>query len=231
MLMIHRPRKRADMLLITTFCFCASCPTGNAQETVPDTEISPASEDLEASRQNPAMSDEEFLADYQAKYAALIEPVEEHKLFNQLEGEWTRTYSYLLNPDANAATRIQRTIVYGGRFLLETEYSNLQESLSEGTAILGFNRVLGQYERVFWHDMTTGITFSTGKRDPQTGELTFSWRFREPILDYPIQAKLVWRLVNQDRIEQTFYEAKSDADPDDTNVWRRAMEIVEERIR
>jgi hypothetical protein len=217
----------ASLVLIASLIRSVPAALSGAAQTQPEQPSAMAEQDEKPPRQDP---DKEFLAEYSARYMNLIAPVEEHELFQRLAGEWTRTSRYLLNPDADGKTRLTRSVVYGGRFLLETEQGDGERS-GGGTAVLGFNRVLEHYEHVSWHDMTTGIVFATGRLDPETGSLVFSWRFKEPVLDYWIQARLIWRFPDPDRIEQTFYEANGEADPDDPDSWRRTMEIVEQRAR
>lgn len=178
-----------------------------------------------------ATAGQDFLEDYMRRYLAAIEPDEHHERLTRLAGEWSRRYRYLLNPEADSSATLTRSVIHDGRFLIEEERGEFQGSPAVGTAVLGFNRATDVYERVEWHDMTTGITFATGEASADGSELTFAWRFREPVLETWIRARLVWRFVGPDRIEQTLYEADDEADLEDPASWRRTMEIVDVRVR
>ena len=142
---------------------------------------------------------EDALADYVAQWQKTIQPDEHHAALVSFTGTWTRSYHYLLNPEADEDTRLERKMILGGRFLWEEEYSSVDQIIG-GYAVEGYNKTTGEYERVFWHDLGTEISKWRGHWDTKGGDFTYRGRFLEPVMKVWLETKLVARVVSPDRI-------------------------------
>jgi hypothetical protein len=182
--------------------------------------------DGETPTERAADQSKDALDDYMLQWQKSIQPNEYHAALEPFIGIWIRSYHYLLNPEADEDFRLDRKMIFGGRFLWEEE-SGIDDRIVAGYAVEGYNKATGEYERVFWHDVGTGITKWKGSMDKQEGTFVYRGKFLEPVMKTWIETKLVSRMVSPDRVEKVFYEAKSPADGAEPESWRKTMEIVE----
>lgn len=134
------------------------------------------------SHAEPAMSAEE--QQMMEKMMAAGTPGEQHAWLATMAGSWEFTGTFWMGPEPTTSTgTAERTMLMGGRVLVETVKSSFMGQPFEGQGMTGYDNVSKMYWGAWIDTMTTGMmtstaTCSAGKcehtsksYDPMTGEL------------------------------------------------------------
>lgn len=107
---------------------------------------------------------------------ALSKPSSAHKVLLKLEGDWSVTWR------SSAPTRSAAELsggfshiraVMDGRFIEEQFRGELDGRLFQGRNFIGFNNATGLYEGLWIDSLSTGMTISKGRFDPESGAIIF----------------------------------------------------------
>ncbi|PIQ86635.1 MAG: hypothetical protein COV74_03995 [Candidatus Omnitrophica bacterium CG11_big_fil_rev_8_21_14_0_20_45_26] len=112
-----------------------------------------------------------------AKMEAMMAPGPEHALLADLEGEWSYTAKFWMTPDAQPEETTgtsDQYLIYDDRFLEQDIEGTWMEKPFEGTGILGYDRIRGEYVSTWFDNMATGIMTITGQYDPATKTIHLS---------------------------------------------------------
>ena len=123
--------------------------------------ISPLAAQQPASQ--PPMSAEE-----QAMMAAMEKagtPGAEHAWLNKMAGSWDLTATFWMGPGGPPTTSTgsaERSMILGGRVMVEKVTSQMMGQPFEGLGMMGFDNVSGKYWGTWNDNMSTGVMSSTG---------------------------------------------------------------------
>jgi hypothetical protein len=113
-----------------------------------------------------------------------MQPNENHKAFQVLVGKWDAATRMWMKPGDTPAVSsgtTVNTLVYGGRFLEQTYTGSFNGQPFEGTGLLGYDNIIGQYQTVWYDNFSTGVMFFSGSYDPATKTFTTAGTFGCPM--------------------------------------------------
>ena len=130
--------------------------------------------------QAPQMSPEE-----QAAMAAMekaMTPGPQHQWLASMAGSWEVTTTFWMQPGGppQSSTGIaERSMILGGRVMMEKVTSTMMGMPFEGMGLTGFDNVAGHYLGTWQDNMGTGVMVSTGKCADQHCDFTAA--YNDPI--------------------------------------------------
>lgn len=183
--------------------------------------LSTAAEDTSAgeSEHPPGMTAEQMAAWQQAS-----SPGPEHELLAEMAGTWTVKSRFWMapgSPPMESSGTAERSIIYGGRILVEEFTSEWQGQKFEGRAETGFDRVAGSYWSTWVDSMSTGIMVSSGRCSDNSCE--FRGSFNDPMTGGPKTMRMTLRIEGDREIHEAF-ESKPEGE-------FKTMELVYTRVK
>lgn len=135
-------------------------------------------------------------------------PGEPHQWMADLAGNWTVTSTSYMNPESpmKSTGTCERTMLLGGRFMMEKVSSNMMGMPMEGIGINGYNNTTGMYEFVWMDNFGTMIMTGTGMKEGKV--LTMTSEYVDPITGKKSTAKMVTTMVDDDHQNFAMYEMK-----------------------
>lgn len=113
-------------------------------------------------------------------------PGPEHKVLASLAGEWTfasKTWFDPSLPPAESSGTATNTMTMEGRYLQGTMKGTLMGMPFEGFGVTAFDTTTGQYQSVWFDNMSTTLMFMTGSYD--AAARTFTMRTEMSDLEHP----------------------------------------------
>jgi len=180
-----------------------------------------ANQDEKKAAEPPAMSAEE-----QAMHAAwqkAMTPGPQHQALASGAGSWTFTGKFWMGgadkPPMEASGTAERSMLHGGRVLVENVKSEMMGQPFEGHGMTGFDNVSQKYWSTWTDNMGTGVMVGTGTCDA-SGVCTFSNEYYDPMTGRKKTNRSVLRREGNDK---EVYEAY-DTGPDGKEY--KSMELV-----
>lgn len=87
----------------------------------------------------------------------------------------------------------KRTMVLGGRVLVEEVNSSMMGTPFTGHGMMGYDNVTGKYWSTWNDSMSTGVMVSEGTCDSQARNCTFTGSWNDPIKKAPVKARMTTR--------------------------------------
>ncbi|MBD3168905.1 MAG: DUF1579 domain-containing protein [candidate division Zixibacteria bacterium] len=152
---------------------------------------------------NHSMS-EEKKKEIAEKMMQAAQPGEEHKLLRNLEGKWTCTSQFWMEPGAKAMSvdwACDAEMILGGRFLHIASVSASKDMPGENLTIFGYDRRFGKFTMVGFDTWGTYFVTSEGEFDPRTRTISFYGEDYDPIAGFTQKWRTEMRIPDND----TFY--------------------------
>jgi Protein of unknown function (DUF1579) len=144
---------------------------------------------------------------------------ENHKLLSDLDGNWTYTIKFWMNPDPNAkpeeskGTAVRKSIMNGrfstldvtGKMEMPGPDGKKKEMTFVGHGIDGYDNVKQKFVGSWIDNMGTGIMFSEGTYDPATKTFTYNSEF-EAVPGMKQQIREVIKVTDKDHHTLEWYE-------------------------
>jgi hypothetical protein len=144
---------------------------------------------------------------------------ENHKLLTSLDGNWTYTIKFWMNPDPNAKPQeskgtATRKSIMGGRYVvidvsgkmqMPVEEGKMKDFTFKGMGLEGYDNVKKKFVASWIDNMGTGIEFSEGTYDPGTKSFTYTSEI-EPVPGMKQQTREVIKIADKDHISLEWYE-------------------------
>jgi hypothetical protein len=144
---------------------------------------------------------------------------ENHKLLADLDGNWTYTIKFWMNPDPNAkpeeskGTAVRKSIMNGrfstldvtGKMEMPGPDGKKKEMTFVGHGIEGYDNVKKKFVGSWIDNMGTGIMFSEGTYDPATKTFTYTSEF-EPMPGMKQQIREVIKVPDNNHMMLEWYE-------------------------
>jgi hypothetical protein len=144
---------------------------------------------------------------------------ENHKLLADLDGNWTYTIKFWMNPDPNAkpeeskGTAVRKSIMNGrfstldvtGKMEMPGPDGKKKEMTFVGHGTEGYDNVKKKFVGSWIDNMGTGIMFSEGTYDPTTKTFTYNSEF-EAIPGMKQQIREVIKVTDKDHHTLEWYE-------------------------
>ncbi|MBI4606978.1 MAG: DUF1579 domain-containing protein [Planctomycetes bacterium] len=168
-----------------------------------------ASATAEAAKVDPKASMEQMMAAW-AKYA---EPGEGHARLKPLEGKWTYTTRWQMDPSGPAEEgkgTSELTWILGGRFLLQEVRGESSGKPFEGFGLLGYDNLKKRHVSAWSDTMATGLYTSLGEVDETGKVFTFTGEYDDPMTGTVRRSKTVMRLLDNARYTYEAYETRPD---------------------
>jgi hypothetical protein len=156
---------------------------------------------------------------------------ENHKLLTDLNGNWTYTIKFWMDPDPNAkpqeskGTATRKSVMGGRYFVMDVtgkmqmpgEDGKMKDMQFKGMAIEGYDNVKKKFVGSWIDSMGTGIQFSEGTYDPATKSFTFNMEM-EPVPGMKSQVREVLKVPDNNHMTLEWYETQGGQE-------RKTMEI------
>ena len=144
---------------------------------------------------------------------------ENHKLLTDLDGNWTYTIKFWMNPDPNAkpeeskGTAVRKSMMDGrystldvtGKMEMPGPDGKKKEMTFKGHGIDGYDNVKKKFVGSWVDNMGTGIMFSEGTYDPATKTFTYTGEF-EAIPGMKQQIREVIKVADNNHHTLEWYE-------------------------
>jgi Protein of unknown function (DUF1579) len=144
---------------------------------------------------------------------------ENHKLLSSLDGNWTYTIKFWMNPDPNAKPQeskgtATRKSIMGGRYVtmdvngkmqMPGEDGKMKDMQFKGMAVEGYDNVKKKFVASWIDSMGTGIEFSEGSYDPATKTFTYNLEM-EPVPGMKSQVREVLKVSDNNHMMLEWYE-------------------------
>jgi hypothetical protein len=144
---------------------------------------------------------------------------ENHKLLADLDGNWTYTIKFWMNPDPNAkpeeskGTAVRKSIMNGrfstldvtGKMEMPGPDGKKKEMTFVGHGIEGYDNVKKKFVGSWIDNMGTGIMLSEGSYDPTTKTFTYTSEF-EAVPGMKRQIREVIKVTDKDHHTLEWYE-------------------------
>ena len=144
---------------------------------------------------------------------------ENHKLLTSLDGNWTYTIKFWMNPDPNAKPQeskgtASRKSIMGGRYVvmdvtgsmkMPGEDGKMKDITFKGMGLEGYDNVKKKFVASWIDNMGTGIEFSEGTYDPGTNSLTYTSEI-EPVSGMKQQVREVIKIADKNHMSLEWYE-------------------------
>ena len=144
---------------------------------------------------------------------------ENHKLLTDLDGNWTYTIKFWMNPDPNAkpeeskGTAVRKSMMDGrystldvtGKMEMPGPDGKKKEMTFKGHGIDGYDNVKKKFVGSWVDNMGTGIMFSEGTYDPTTKTFTYTSEF-EAIPGMKQQIREVIKVTDNNHHTLEWYE-------------------------
>lgn len=142
----------------------------------------------------PQMTEQEMMAAY-AKYAT---PGPEHAFLKSLSGTWkavTKSWMGPGEPQVSEGSAV-RTMILGGRYLMDEFKSTFAGQPFEGFGITGYDLYKKEYVGTWSDSMGTGILMSRGKMDASGKVMTMTGSYDDPVTGEKKVMKEVTKFVS-----------------------------------
>jgi hypothetical protein len=150
---------------------------------------------------------------------------ENHKLLADLDGNWTYTIKFWMNPDPNAkpeeskGTAVRKSIMNGrfstldvtGKMQMPGPDGKKKEMTFVGHGIDGYDNVKKKFVGSWIDNMGTGIMFSEGTYDPTTKTFTYTSEY-EGVPGMKQQIREVIKVTDKDHHTLEWYENRGGQD-------------------
>ena len=174
-----------------------------------------------AQPQAAAPMDEEMMA----KWKEYTTPNENHKVLDQLVGNWEYSLKMWMEPGTQPEESVGTSEVkwvMDGRFIEQTAQGQSMGQPFTGEGITGYDNAKKQYSGIWFDNMATGMMVSTGTYDATAKTLA-----QQGVFDCPLRGTMSFRWVTKIIDENTHvFEAYS---PDKSGQEFMNMEIVYKR--
>ena len=137
-------------------------------------------------------------------------PDAHHEGLAQMAGEWTFTTRSYENPEAatvSTGTTV-KTMIMGGRYLQEDTQGESFGMPFHGMGLTGYNKTTGQYEWVWFDNMSTALMWGSGTMDGNT--LTCHLDYIDPMTKMPMKAKTLSVIESKDKHVFEWYNLDGD---------------------
>lgn len=134
-------------------------------------------------------------------YAKASKPGPQHKLLEPLNGSWTFSGKFWMDPakpptDMKGTT--ERKWILGGRFLQDdTESPGFTGEKFLGLGLTGYDNAVGKYTTVWLDNMSTGMSPAFGTVDDSGKVFTYLREDFDPVLKKKIKGKDVTRIIDK----------------------------------
>jgi hypothetical protein len=144
---------------------------------------------------------------------------ENHKLLADLNGTWSYTIKFWMNPDSNAkpeeskGTAVRKSMMDGRYFVMDVTGKmempgpdgKKKETTFKGMGIEGYDNVKKKFVSSWVDNMGTGIEFSEGTYDPATKTFTYSSEI-EQMPGMKTKVREVMKIADKDHMSFEWYE-------------------------
>lgn len=117
----------------------------------------------------PEMTQEQ--KDIQARMQEYTTPTENHKVLEQMAGNWKTDVKFWMDPKGpvqEAQGTSEGKMIMNGRFLEQTYKGEMMGQSFEGRGLYGYDNLRKEYTTLWFDSMATGIMTSSAKYDPAT---------------------------------------------------------------
>ncbi len=170
-------------------------------------------------------------AEQQAMMDAMIKaatPGPNHKMLGSMVGDWTFVMRMWMDPSAppseTSGTVTNRPLM-GGRYVQGDYKAQVMGMPFEGTSVVGYDNVSGQFVSTWLDNMSTGIMYMTGSYDAASRSFTYSAEVPDTMQpSSKVKVREVVRVVDDNQHVMEMYETRGGKE-------LKTMEIVFKRAK
>ncbi len=167
-----------------------------------------------AAAQEPEGASPEMAAMMEAWEKAMT-PGEPHQMLASYAGSWKMVGKFWMEPDGEPMVSegtVERTMLLGGRVLEERVASEMMGKPFEGIGHSGYDNVTGKYWSNWTDSMSTGCFVSEGTRDPESGAVTYTGEYEDPMSGSTVKVRSVMRSEGSDKQVYDWYEDRGEGE-------------------
>jgi len=136
-----------------------------------------------------------------------------HKHMEPFVGEWDGEIKMWFAPGTEPQTSTTKAVIrldMDGRYLRANYTGDVQGLPFRGQSVWGYNNLRNEYESTWIDNMSSGITFSTGKSDGAGKVFTFNGEADDPMASKKVKQREVTTLVDSDSWKMEVYRPGPD---------------------
>ncbi len=201
---------------LTTILLAMLIATSSFAQT---TSTSPAGASSSSATQPAASGGQPNQQEMMKQMMELSKLNENHKLLSGLDGNWTYSIKFWMNPDPNAKPQeskgnATRKSIMGGRYVtmdvagkmqMPGEDGKMKDVQFKGMAVEGYDNVKKKFVASWVDNMGTGIAFSEGSYDPASKTFTYNLEM-EPVPGMKSQVREVLKVPDNNHMMLEWYE-------------------------
>jgi hypothetical protein len=145
------------------------------------------------------LAGDEDQAAMMAAYMEKMQPGPAHAMLAQLVGDWAYTITSYENPEQPMTMTGESTkkMVMGGRYLEETTSGEMMGMPFEGVAITGFDNTSGEFQSIWFDNMSTGMMMAEGPF-AEGAPMVMMGEYTNPMTGDTQNVKMVTEIVDAD---------------------------------
>src|SRR6266508_1320455 len=201
---------------LTTILLAMLIATSSFAQT---TSTSPAGASSSSATQPAASGGQPNQQEMMKQMMELSKLNENHKLLTDLDGNWTYTIKFWMNPDPNAkpeeskGTAVRKSMMDGRFFVVDVTGKmempgadgKKKEMTFKGMGIDGYDNVKKKFVGTWMDNMGTGVMMSEGDYDPATKTFTYASEY-EAIPGMKTKIREVVKIVDKNHHTFEWYE-------------------------
>ena len=151
-----------------------------------------------AEHPQPSAEEQAMMAAWQKS----MTPGEPHQRLAESAGEWKMQVTMWMEPGAEptvAEAKATRTMILGGRHLLEEVEGTFMGAPFHGRSLTGYDNVTGKYWSTWVDNQSTGLMESTGTWDEEQNALVMEGTYSDPMTGARKPFRSILRRPSADR--------------------------------
>lgn len=140
-----------------------------------------------------------------------------HEYLAPLVGEWQAQLAWRMSPDAPWTEfdhQAERELTMDGRYLEETYKGEWMGEPFQGRCIIGYDNVREEFTNIWYDNMSTGMSISTGQASKDGKVITFEGQHSDPMSgEKDAWVRSVMKIVGPDKnvVEMSTEDENGDA--------------------
>ncbi|MCF8242746.1 MAG: DUF1579 domain-containing protein [Melioribacteraceae bacterium] len=139
----------------------------------------------------------------QQAWTEFMTPGDQHQRLAKAEGEWIVDQKYWMAPGTEAmASQGTATaeMIMGGRYLKTMHQGNVMGMPMEGMSLEAYDNAKEEFVSIWIDNMGTGLAYSTGKYDDESGILVYEGKMTDPMTKEDAWFKQTMKIVDDNTL-------------------------------
>jgi hypothetical protein len=146
-----------------------------------------------------AQDEENDMAANQKAWMEYMTPGSMHEMMGESAGEWKTKSTFWMTPDAEPLETVgiaTSEMIMGGRYLKTVHKGTMMGMPFEGLSLQGFDNATEQFTSVWFDNLGTGISVSTGIYEAERNSIFFTGSMVDPVSGEDIEYKQIVKFID-----------------------------------